>query len=332
MQEQANETSANFIVPSIGPAAEEWRPIEGYGNLYEVSEIGNIRRKGSSRYLPRYSRYREPVVRVLAQKIPVYVAEALASAFLPKPSRYAELRYRDGNKCNIDLNNLYWEHKDEYVTEEWRPLVGHDIKEGVYLVSSLGRIKNKDTNKILKGTDKKGYRAVSLALSVPTGHAEKRFSIHRLVAEAFLDNPEHLPEIDHINGIRDDNRVENLRWSSRLDNVNNPITRKKFLDHMRSDAAREAARQRTICVWNRPGFREHMQKATTIRKCPVLCLRDGQICASLHEASRLYNIQRYIIKRRCLLYAEDPTVFDGTDITGFRFLSQEEAIAYFSSM
>ena len=55
----------------------------------------------------------------------------------------------------------------------------------------------------------------------------KDCSIHRLVAEAFLPNPENRPTVDHINGNKLDNRIENLRWATQRENSNNPNTKYK---------------------------------------------------------------------------------------------------------
>lgn len=62
---------------------------------------------------------------------------------------------------------------------------------------------------------KSGYENVKLCKNNQTYH----FLIHRLVAEAFIPNPNNFPEVNHINKNRQDNRVENLEWSDRVDNV-----------------------------------------------------------------------------------------------------------------
>lgn len=79
--------------------------------------------------------------------------------------------------------------------------------EGVYQVSTLGRVKNSKTGNILKATlNKNGYLYVRLGRG-------RNVAVHRMVAEAFKPNPHNYPTVDHINRIRTDNRLENLRWA-----------------------------------------------------------------------------------------------------------------------
>lgn len=113
--------------------------------------------------------------------------------------------------------------------EVWKPITGF---EGYYEVSSHGRLrsvdrirtyvwKGKTVNRTFKGKvlspkyDKDGYE--SYCLTGENGRADVRG--HREVAKAFIPNPEHLPFVDHINGVKDCNRYQNLQWVTSAQNT-----------------------------------------------------------------------------------------------------------------
>lgn len=115
--------------------------------------------------------------------------------------------------------------------EEWKDVVGY---EGLYQVSNLGNVRMLEHyTPYVKGSVMKipaknlyigwsnGYRTVWLCKN----KIRKLKKVHRLVAEAFIPNPENKPCIDHINTIRHDNRIENLRWATYKENGNNEITK-----------------------------------------------------------------------------------------------------------
>lgn len=130
--------------------------------------------------------------------------------------------------------------------ENWKNISGYEEK---YQVSNLGKVKNIKNNFILKPIDSHGYKYVHLC----DASKRKNKAIHRLVALAFIPNPFNYPEVNHKDGNKSNNNVNNLEWCSRKENA------------------------------------IHMSKVLHKHCKKVLCLETGEIFNSIYEAANFYN-------------------------------------------
>ena len=119
--------------------------------------------------------------------------------------------------------------------EIWRTIDGTD---GKLQVSSEGRIRSlMRDGRILKAcTDQKGY----LRIRATVNRQKLSLKVHREVAKAFIPNPEEKSQVNHINGIKTDNRVENLEWNTNKENAHHAIS------HGLWDSVRRKAREANI--------------------------------------------------------------------------------------
>ena len=112
------------------------------------------------------------------------------------------------------------------MNEVWKDIKGY---EGLYQVSNLGRIKSLygwnghrylEREKILKPTSKYDKRVSypRAVIKLIKGKDKKDYKVHRLVAQAFIPNPQNKPQVNHIDGNPLNNRIENLEWCTDREN------------------------------------------------------------------------------------------------------------------
>lgn len=179
------------------------------------------------------------------------VGKIVAETFLEKPNEKCLVNHKDGNRMNNRVENLEWITNQQNVNKVWeKRRINNTTNNGKtlikkkreniveidksfltknekqieldgelipYSINRKGEVRNLRTGKFLKGSILHSYRYINFRWE----GKQKNKSVHQLVALAFLDNPKHYTIVDHINGDRLDNKVENLRWVSAEENSRN---------------------------------------------------------------------------------------------------------------
>lgn len=168
--------------------------------------------------------------------------------------------------------------------EIWKDIKGY---EGLYQISNLGRVKSFKTKKnkyMTPKDDSRGYLQIQL---VNKEGIRKTIKIHRIVAETFIPNPENKPCVDHINTIKKDNRVDNLRWCTKKENSNNPLTIQHFKER------KDIHKRHTVEHVNKilETKRKNREKGIRVKGKTVICITTGKIFISAVLAAEYYNIR-----------------------------------------
>lgn len=205
---------------------EIWKELDGYGGKYAISNYGqikNISRGSFVKLIQDGSKIR--AIATKDGKSKNLCVTDLVQVYFPNGNLFVHENYEKLNSIHSKEAEL-----SDLADEIWRPIGGY---EGLYEVSNLGRVKSLSrtvtyTNTLGKtihnkvpatirayGTNPNGYLHVPLSKSGKLSNTR----LHRLVAEAFIENPGNLPQVNHIDGDKRNNTASNLEWVTHQENI-----------------------------------------------------------------------------------------------------------------
>lgn len=210
---------------------EIWKKIKDYEH-YEISNYGRLRNANTKKFCV-LSHKEYGIVKMFEvnrKKNSVFVHRLVAEAFIPNPNNHNYVVHKDGNIKNNNSDNLEWKsygelqkqrkinkNKNKVIihneNEIWKSIEGFDK----YEISTHGRVKNKEYNDLLKFKIRDdGYNEIGLYNS---NNTQMILKVHILVAKAFLNNHEKYPIVNHKDGNKRNNNVNNLEWCTYSQNT-----------------------------------------------------------------------------------------------------------------
>lgn len=199
------------------------------------------------------------------------LAQMVAQAFVPNPHGYNMIYHKDGNKLNCRADNLEWGKPPKKFHES--VIQGESERDyilRVYDITTDGRIFRKsDGRELIASVGKKGYKSIRLKVFGFSSYSDgrKAYKVHRLVAMKYLSDYSESLQVNHINGDKQDNRVENLEMVTNQENVLHAYRQLDSTERRRKVGTKSSERGK-----------------------PIMCIQTRQVYRSTAEASRRLGI------------------------------------------
>lgn len=173
--------------------------------------------------------------------------------------------------------------------EIWKDIEGY---EGLYQISNLGRIWTTKYKRFKNPTKCKGYLQIGLSKN----KKRKMYKVHRLVAIAFVSNPNNKPYINHIDGNKSNNRADNLEWVTQSENVSHAYKTGLKTNCKHTEDTKKKISE-SIKGKNHPMYGKTNELSPHAKK--IICVTTGEIFGCIKTAAKLCKTQDYNIVRCC---------------------------------